>query len=70
MIPNQIQNSDRLPLNGIYSDSVTAFYLQTNQINAFVTGQFFYKINDLALSDIVYRYLGELRFIENNNFVL
>ncbi|HHU53214.1 MAG TPA: helix-turn-helix transcriptional regulator [Clostridiaceae bacterium] len=70
MIPNQIQNSDRLPLNGIYSDGVTAFYLQTNQINAFVTGQFFYKINDLALSDIVYRYLGELRFIENNNFVL
>ena len=38
---NQIQNSDRLPLNGIYSDGVTAFYLQTNQINAFVTGQFF-----------------------------
>ncbi|MGI6578675.1 MAG: hypothetical protein ACOX3H_00285 [Saccharofermentanales bacterium] len=70
IIPGGVPNAGRLPLNAIYSDGKTSLYLQTNQINAYGSGRFFYKIKDIALSDIVHRYLSELRFIEKNNFSL
>ncbi|NLJ71125.1 MAG: hypothetical protein GX328_06655 [Clostridiaceae bacterium] len=70
VIPNDMANINRLPTNVIYSDGITAFYLQNNQVNAYKTGRLFYKINDITLADFVYRYLTELHFIETNDFVL
>ena len=70
VIPNHIPNIDRLPTNIIYSDGVSAFYLRANQIDAYNGGRFFYKIHNGALANIVHCYLAELRFIENNDFLL